>query len=78
VEACLLGIVFVNIDLPKLAAAINLDDACAGIDKPLFTFTIAFLDDPVEVIHGVRLILNRQGCVPLARPQGPTGTKVPR
>jgi hypothetical protein len=64
-EACLLGLVFVNIDLPELAAPANLDDACAGVDKPLFAFSIAFLDDSVEVIHGVRLILNRQGHGPL-------------
>ena len=65
VEACLLGIVFVNIDLPKLAASTNLDDARAGVDKPLFALSVAFLDDPVEVVHGVRLILNRQGSGPL-------------
>jgi len=65
VEACLLGIVFMNIDLAKLAASTNFDDACAGVDKPLFSLPVAFLDDPVEVIDGVRLILNRQGSGPL-------------
>jgi len=65
VEACLLGIVFVNIDLPELAASTNLDDARAGVDKPLFTFSVAFLDDSVEIVYRVRLILNRQGSAPL-------------
>jgi len=65
VEVCLLGIVFVNIDLPKLAASTNLDDARTGVDKPLFALSVAFLDDSVEVIHEVRLILNRQGSGPL-------------
>jgi len=65
VEACFLGIVFVNIDLPKLAASADLDDACAGVDKPLFTFSVAFLDDSVEIVYGVRLILNRQRSGPL-------------
>ena len=64
-EACLLGLVFVNIDLPKLAASTNLDDARAGVDKPLFAFSVAFLDDSVEIVYGVRLILNRQGSGPL-------------
>src|SRR5208337_2884473 len=32
VEACLLGLVFVNIDLPKLAASPNLDDARVRVD----------------------------------------------
>jgi hypothetical protein len=57
--------VFVNIDLPKPAASTNLDDACAGVDKPLFAFSVAFLDDPVEIVYGVRLILKRQGSGPL-------------
>jgi hypothetical protein len=57
--------VFVNIDLPKLAASTDLDDACAGVDKPFFTFAVAFLDDSVEIVYGVRLILNRQGSGPL-------------
>jgi len=65
VEACPLSIVFVNIDLSKLVASTNLDDACAGVDKPLFTFSVAFLDDSVKVIDGVRLILNGQGSGPL-------------
>ena len=74
-EACLLGIVFVNIDLPKLAAPTNLDGACTGVDKPLFTFSVAFLDDPVEVIQGVRLILNRQGSGPLIGGQAGIGAR---
>jgi hypothetical protein len=65
VEARLLSLVFVDIDLPKLAASANLDDARAGVDEPLFAFTIALFDDSVEVIHGVRLILNRQRSGPL-------------
>jgi hypothetical protein len=65
VKACLLGIVSVNIDLPKLAASTNLDDARARIDELLFALTVAFLDDSVEIVHGVRLILNRQGSGPL-------------
>jgi len=65
VEACLLRLVFVNVDLPKLAASANLDDARARVDKPLFALSVTFLDDPVEVIHGVRLTLNRQGSGPL-------------
>jgi len=32
---------------------------------PLFALSVAFLDDPVEIVHGVRLILNRQGSGPL-------------
>ena len=61
---CLFGIVFVNIDLPKLAASPDLYDACAGVDEPLFTLAVTFHDDPVEVIHGVRLILHCQGSGP--------------
>ena len=53
VEACLLGLVFVNIDLPKLAAPTNLDNARAGVDKPLFALSVAFLEDSVEVIRCV-------------------------
>ena len=65
VETCLLGIVFVNIDLGKLAASTNLDNARAGVDKPLFALSVAFLDDPVKIIDGVRPILHRQGSPPL-------------
>jgi hypothetical protein len=55
----------VNIDLPKLAAHTNLDDTRAGVDKPLFALSVALLDDPVEIVYGVRLSLNRQGSGPL-------------
>src|ERR1019366_3638779 len=34
-------------------------------DKPLLALSVAFLDDPVEVIYGMRRILNRQGSGPL-------------
>jgi hypothetical protein len=57
--------VFVNIDLPKLTASTNLDDARARVDKPLFALSVALLDDSVEIVYGVRLILNRQGSGPL-------------
>jgi hypothetical protein len=53
VEACLLGIVFVNIDLPKLAAPTDLDNGCARVDKRLFALSVAFLEDSVEVIRCV-------------------------
>ena len=65
VQAGFLGLVFMNIDLPKLATPTNLDDARARIDKPLFTFAVALLDDSVKGVDGVRLILNRQGSGPL-------------
>jgi hypothetical protein len=55
----------VNIDLSKLAAPTGLDDARARVDKPLFTLSVALLDDSVEIVYGVRLSFNRQGSGPL-------------
>jgi len=50
-----------NIDLPRLAATTDFDNACAGVNEPLSTLAVAVFDDPVEVIDGVGLILNGQG-----------------
>ncbi len=60
VKTCLLGIVRMNIYLAKLVVSTDLDDAGTGVDKPLFTLSVALLDDPVEVIDGVGLIFNCQ------------------
>ena len=64
-EARLVRVVFVNIDFAELAASTNLDDARAGVNKPLLALAVAFLDDAVEVVHAVRLVFNRQGSGPL-------------
>src|SRR5208337_1692122 len=48
-----------------LAAPTNLDDARAGVDKPLIALSVALLDDSVEIVYGVRLILNRHSFGPL-------------
>jgi hypothetical protein len=49
-----------NIYPTKAAGIANLDDSSACVDKPLFAFSVALLDDSVEIVYGVRLILNRQ------------------
>jgi hypothetical protein len=69
VKACLLGRVGMNIDLAEAAATANLDDSGPCVEKPLFTFAIAFLDDSAEVIDGVGRILNCQRAGSLVRRQ---------
>ena len=64
-EARLVRVVFVNVDFAELAASTDLDDACAGVNKPLFALSVTFFDDSVEVIHGMRRIFNRHGPGPL-------------
>jgi hypothetical protein len=60
VKACLLRLVRMNIDLAEAATVANLNDSCACVEKPLFAFAIALLDDSAKVIDGVGCILNCQ------------------